>query len=185
LPAVQEALTQLEAPYGRYVVIGNHDLIDDAEELVNFLGRHEAHFLCDQLEQIDIGGEKMQIAGLFWSGQELPTARDPGMVGRAQHTLAASVPGRFTLALAHHPHAFEGLAGCGANVVLAGHTHGGQVMLTPPGAPLRLGAGNLLFRYIYGEYALGDARLYVNSGVGNWLPLRINAPAELVKIRLV
>jgi predicted MPP superfamily phosphohydrolase len=30
-----------------------------------------------------------------------------------------------------------------------------------------------------------EARMYVSSGVGNWLPLRINAPAEIVKIRLI
>lgn len=185
LPAVQAAFSQLEAPHGRYVVVGNHDLIDDAEELVNFLARREPHFLCDQLERVEVGGEIVQIAGLFWSGQETATSRDPGMAGRARSTLTTGEPGRFTLALAHHPHAFDALAASGADLVLAGHTHGGQLMLTPPSMPLRLGAGNMLFRYIYGEYARGDARLYVSSGVGNWLPLRINAPAEIVKIRLV
>ena len=57
-------------------------------------------------------------------------------------------------------------------------------MLTPPGVRPPVGAGSLLFRYIYGQYGIGRSRLYVNAGIGNWLPIRINAPAEIVKIRL-
>jgi predicted MPP superfamily phosphohydrolase len=91
----------------------------------------------------------------------------------------------FTLALAHHPHAFDALADAGADLTLAGHTHGGQLMVTPPGSAYPIGGGNLLFRYIYGEYRRGDSAMYVNSGVGNWFPIRINAPAEIVQIRLV
>ena len=98
--------------------------------------------------------------------------------------MAKADPSLFTLALVHHPHAFDALADAGADLTLAGHTHGGQLMLTPQGFPHPVGGG-LLFRYIWGEYRRGDAALYVTSGAGNWFPVRINAPAEIVQIRLV
>jgi len=167
--------------------------------MLSYLAAREPSLLCDRMKPIEIGGERLRIAGLFWSRHEHPVGDDPGHVGRVQATLGqppdhdtlssaiTSAAGRepFTIALAHHPHAFDALADRGVELTLAGHTHGGQIMLTPPGWSERVGAGNLLFRYLWGEYRLGDSALYVNAGVGNWFPLRINAPAEIVQIRLL
>jgi predicted MPP superfamily phosphohydrolase len=51
-----------------------------------------------------------------------------------------------------------------------------------------LGAGPLMFKYWSGLYrnrdALRDSALVVSNGVGNWFPLRINAPAEIVHVTL-
>jgi predicted MPP superfamily phosphohydrolase len=58
-------------------------------------------------------------------------------------------------------------------------------MLTPPGMAMRIGAGSLMFRYLWGQYWQGRSALFVNAGVGNWFPVRINAPAEIVQIHLV
>ena len=49
--------------------------------------------------------------------------------------------------LAHHPHAFDPAAAAGLPLTLAGHTHGGQIMLTD-----HIGAGPMRFRYWAGEY---------------------------------
>ncbi|HEV8607078.1 MAG TPA: hypothetical protein VGQ99_17185, partial [Tepidisphaeraceae bacterium] len=83
--------------------------------------------------------------------------------------------------LAHHPHAFDAAAARGIPLTLAGHTHGGQLMLTR-----HAGAGPVLFKYWSGLYrkTSGEA-LVVSNGVGNWFPLRVGAPAEIVKLRLV
>ena len=185
LPSAVEAMSQLESRYGCYTVIGNHDLFRGPRQTVAYLREHEPHFLEDELAQIDIGGERLQIAGLFWSRNEDATPNDPGLTGRAEVAMAGGQRDRFTIALTHHPHAFEALAEGGANLVLAGHTHGGQLMLVPAESGFPLGAGNVLFRYIHGVYRHGNARLYVNSGVGNWFPVRVNAPAEIVQLRLV
>ena len=89
----------------------------------------------------------------------------------------------FQILLAHHPHAFDPAAAVGIPLTLAGHTHGGQIMLTD-----QLGAGPAMYRYWSGLYhkqaAHRDAALVVSNGVGNWFPLRINAPAEIVHITL-
>lgn len=185
LPPACEALRQIEARYGRFTVIGNHDLIDSPREAVEYLIRREPHFLIDQTSPVLIDGETIQIAGLFWSRYDEPRGRDPGHAGRVQAALEGVDLQRFTIALAHHPHAFDPLAARGVDLTLSGHTHGGQLMLTPQGAGVPIGGGSLLFRYIWGEYRRGDSVLQVSAGVGNWFPVRINAPAEIVQYRLL
>jgi predicted MPP superfamily phosphohydrolase len=66
-------------------------------------------------------------------------------------------------------------------LVLAGHTHGGQIMLTK-----NIGAGPMRFRYWTGRYydPESESNLIVSNGVGDWFPLRINAPAEIVHLTL-
>jgi hypothetical protein len=88
-------------------------------------------------------------------------------------------PAAFGILIAHHPHAFDWAAEAGIPLTLCGHTHGGQLMLSP-----NFGVGPLLFRYWSGLYEKGSSKLIVSNGVGNWFPLRINAPAEIVHITL-
>lgn len=57
--------------------------------------------------------------------------------------------------------------------------HGGQIMLNE-----RLGFGPAMFRYWSGLYQKRGASLVVSNGAGNWFPLRINAPAEVVRLTL-
>ncbi|HOA74890.1 MAG TPA: metallophosphoesterase [Phycisphaerae bacterium] len=191
LPAACDAFAEMRQRYGRFVVAGNHDLIDSPREAVAYLARREPHFLVDHCVELDIGGERVRIAGLFWSRYDRARFGSPGHYERVASTLPAngsaitSAAELFTIALAHHPHAFDPLAEAGADLTLAGHTHGGQLMATPQGSKHPIGGGSLLFRYIWGVYRRGHAALYVNSGVGNWFPVRINAPAEIVQIRLV
>jgi len=59
------------------------------------------------------------------------------------------------------------------------YTHGGQLMLNE-----KLGAGPALFRYWTGLYRQASSSLVVSNGVGNWFPLRIGAPAEIVHLTL-
>ena len=81
--------------------------------------------------------------------------------------------------LAHHPHAFDAAVKHGLPLTLSGHTHGGQLMVTPG-----LGVGPMMFRYWSGLYQKGAHSLVVSNGVGNWFPLRTCAPAEIVHLTL-
>lgn len=184
LPPVCDAFAQMRSRHGRFFVIGNHDLIDSPRQAVAYLRSREPNFLEDECRMLEIGGERLQVAGLFWSRNQQGSRSAPGYVERARQTMVRTDPQVFTVALTHHPHAFDTLADGGADLTLAGHTHGGQIMLTPPGAAQPIGGGSLLFRYIWGEYWRAGRALYVTSGAGNWFPLRINAPAEIVQIQL-
>jgi predicted MPP superfamily phosphohydrolase len=46
------------------------------------------------------------------------------------------------------------------------------------------GIGPVMFRYWSGLYTRGRSQMIISNGVGNWLPIRINAPAEIVHITL-
>jgi len=90
----------------------------------------------------------------------------------------------FALVLTHAPEAFEELAQRpAARLVLAGHTHGGQVRLPFIGAlrvPSRYGT-----RFAHGLFKLGDAIFYVNAGMGmSHLPVRFLCRPELTFITL-
>ncbi len=185
LPPAIEAIGQMEHRYGRFSVVGNHDLIDSPQEFVSEYGRRESGLLQDTGRLVTVGGEKIQVAGLMWSFQEYGIGRDPGHAVRATMALLGADPQCFTLALVHHPHAFDTLAARGVDVVLAGHTHGGQLMLTRPGADRPIGGGSLWFKYLWGVYRREASLLHVTAGVGNWFPVRVNAPAEIVQIQLV
>lgn len=184
LPSAMEAIAALRHRYGRFIVAGNHDLLDSRKEFLEAMRRAEPGFLEDEHVRVMIGGEPVQVAGLFWSRYEQPILSDPGLNARAARALKGGDAEAFTIALTHHPHAFEALADCGADLILAGHTHGGQLMLTAPGFRYPIGGGTLLFRYVWGEYWRGRSALYVSAGVGNWFPVRLNAPAEITQITL-
>ena len=62
---------------------------------------------------------------------------------------------------------------------LSAHTHGGQIMLTE-----NIGGGPLKFRYWSGVHHRNGSTLAITNGVGNWFPLRVNAPAEILKVVL-
>ena len=66
-----------------------------------------------------------------------------------------------------------------APVMLAGLQYGGQLMLTE-----HIGAGPIRFKYWTGVYEKPGSRLFVNNGVGNWFPFRMNAPQEIVEVTL-
>jgi uncharacterized protein len=87
--------------------------------------------------------------------------------------------GAFPILLAHHPHAFDTAAAAGIPLTLAGHTHGGQIHVSD-----QVGFGPWIFRYWSGQYRLADSVCVVSNGTGNWFPVRVNAPAELIHLTL-
>jgi predicted MPP superfamily phosphohydrolase len=90
-------------------------------------------------------------------------------------------PDETTVLLSHHPHVFQQIGGRGVALQLSGHTHGGQ---------LGLGEGSWvepLYPLVRGRYRSPDgaSQLFVSSGLGHWLPFRVNCPPEVVIIELV
>ena len=85
-------------------------------------------------------------------------------------------PDRLNLVLAHRPERFPLYAGTGADVVLSGHAHGGQIRLFRRGlyAPQQ----GVFPKYTEGVYNSGDSILYVSRGLGNTIvtPRVFNTP---------
>jgi uncharacterized protein len=173
-----DLVRNMEARSGAYIIEGNHDLIENASEFERRVKASGIPFLLDENIVVPVRGVPVQLFGLSWTragGKE----RDPAISLAVRNLIGARQPEAFPILLAHHPHAFDAAAELGLPLTLSGHTHGGQLMLNE-----RLGCGPVLFRYWSGLYTRGARQLIVSNGVGNWFPVRANAPAEIVHITL-
>ncbi|MGD0464038.1 MAG: metallophosphoesterase [Tepidisphaeraceae bacterium] len=175
LPSALDMVNRLSAPCGPYMIQGNHDVMGGAEQFNDACAARDVPLLLNQAQTIYPRGIPIQLLGIIWTDHGAP-----------QHEAVNSVlqqrdPALFPILLAHHPHAWDLAAANGVRLVLAGHTHGGQIMLSR-----HIGAGPLRFRYWTGLYHNRDlgSKLIVSNGVGDWFPLRVNAPAEIVHITL-
>ena len=92
---------------------------------------------------------------------------------------------RLKVLLAHEPSQHAAYLGEGADIVFAGHVHGGQVIL--PGKGGLISPDMEFFPDLYkGEYRFGDMTMYISAGLGNSvLPLRINNYPEIVVVDIV
>jgi predicted MPP superfamily phosphohydrolase len=173
-----ELARALEARFGLAIIEGNHDLIENPAEFERRVRASGIPFLLDESTIIEVHGFPVQLLGLSWTrihGQ----GRDAAIAAAVKNLLEQREAGAFPILMAHHPHAFDAAADAGLPLTLSGHTHGGQLMLNE-----QLGFGPALFRYWSGLYTRGRSKLIVSNGVGNWFPLRVNAPAEIVHITL-
>ena len=171
LPAALDIVRALRARHIVGACEGNHDLIEDARIFRREAERGGMPLLRGESATADIRGQRVQLLGLPWNHSVA------GMRDSVAALLARRDPGAWPLLLAHHPHAWDFAEGI--PLTLSGHTHGGQLMLTG-----RLGAGSLLYRYWSGLYSRRSGALVVSNGVGNWFPVRIQAPAEILHLTL-
>jgi uncharacterized protein len=168
----------LDPGLGLYLIEGNHDLIENASEFERRVKASGIPFLLDESAIASVHGVPVQLLGLSWTRRH-GANHDEAISRSVRALLQQRRPGVFPILLAHHPHAFDAAAETGMPLTLSGHTHGGQLMLNE-----QLGFGPALFRYWSGLYTRGESKLIVSNGVGNWFPVRANAPAELIHLTL-
>jgi predicted MPP superfamily phosphohydrolase len=162
-------LAALEAPLGRFAVLGNHDYDYGEAEVAAALRATGITVLEDERRELEFHGAAIGLIGI-------PDAR-------VHRTAAADALARLgedspTLVLAHDPYWFTHLPP-GPHLMLAGHTHGGQVCLPGIGPLINMSWAPL--RWTHGLIVEGGRHLYVTSGLGmSGLPLRLGTVAEYV-----
>ena len=176
-------LSGLRARHGVYAILGNHDVYTGRDLVVDAFRRLAPgiRLLRDESVRLPLP------APLYLAGVEDPgrnwAAR--GVQLEAMERLAAERPhdGPSVL-LMHRPESFEQAAALGFPLVLAGHTHGGQIAL-----PTRHGQWNparFVTPLTRGVFRKGATTMYVNRGLGVGGPaLRFNCPREIATIELV
>ncbi len=169
---------RMEARFGLAIIEGNHDLIENPREFETRVRGSGIPFLLDESMTVNVHGFPVQLLGMRWTRVH-GDGRDAAIGAEVKKLLEQRDANAFPILLAHHPHAFDAAADSGMPLTLSGHTHGGQLMLNE-----QLGFGPALFRYWSGLYQRGASKLIVSNGVGNWFPLRVNAPAEIVHLTL-
>jgi uncharacterized protein len=173
-----DLVRSMQARHGVYLIEGNHDLIENGPEFERRVKHSGIPFLLDESVVITVRGTPLQLLGLSWTRAR--ENRDVAIAAAARQLLNQRQPESFPILLAHHPHAFDTAAAASVPLTLSGHTHGGQLMLNE-----QCGFGPALFRYWSGLYSKGASKLTVSNGVGNWFPLRVRAPAELLHLTLL
>jgi predicted MPP superfamily phosphohydrolase len=182
LPEGIAAIRRLDAHVGVYMIEGNHDLFQGRKAFESRVKDSGIPLLVNETEQLSVRGHPVQLLGQRWGGPAFRRreGNDDATIGASfAELLPLRDPEAFPILLAHHPHAFDPAAAAQIPLTLAGHTHGGQLMLNA-----ETGFGPLMFRYWSGHYTKGDSHLVVSNGVGNWFPLRTSAPAEVVHLTL-
>jgi len=156
-------------------VYGNHDHRNKKfEELDNLFKESKIDFLNNESRKIEKDGESIYLIGVD----------DPHLgYDNIEKAIKGAENSNPKILLAHSPEIFRKVRGKGINLVLAGHTHGGQINL-----PI---FSNLILplkydkKYKNGLFKENSIYLYVNRGVGEaFLPIRINAPPEITLIEL-
>jgi hypothetical protein len=176
-------LARLRARHGVYAILGNHDIRTGAEAVARGLARFAPglRLLRDEIARLPLP-DPLYLAGVEdpgadWSarGVELP----------ALERLAAARPADGpTLLLSHRPELFAQAARLGFPLVIAGHTHGGQLALPTPGGHWNL--ARVATPYTRGLFRSGETLMYVNRGLGVGGPaLRLNCPREIATLELV
>jgi predicted MPP superfamily phosphohydrolase len=170
-------LSALTCPH-RYGIFGNHDAGAHGHIVRDQMEKNGVPLLVNQHLRIERGGQHIWLAGtddalngLPNLDQALPASPDAPVILMAHEPDFANV-------IFAHPRAKN------LDVVLSGHTHGGQVRL-PGMAPFRgvLPVGGKA--YPEGHFTLGNFQLYVNRGLGTvGVPFRLNCPPELTEITL-
>lgn len=177
-PAGAAALNRTSAPYGVYQCEGNHDLFESREGFAAAMKAAGIPLLQNHSRVITIRGVPVELLGLCWGIGDQP---DSGaeLSYNASRLFGGQRPAPFSILLAHHPHAFDYARDAGIDLTLAGHTHGGQINPLPGVSPV-----GLFYKYLSGLYSIGRHRAVVSNGIGNWFPLRLNAPAEILHLTL-
>ena len=173
-PAALAAIRRIESRYPIYLCEGNHDVIPGACVLVAECERNGLAMLYNKSVALPFPGGRLLLGGLSWD-RCFEMAMRPRMIA---DLFPARQEGDARLLLAHHPDVFD--VSQEADLVLSGHTHGGQIMFGD------VGLGRIRFKYWSGLYQHPGARtkMIVSNGCGDWFPCRIGAPAEIGLVRL-
>lgn len=168
---LDDTLLRLAAPDGVWFVLGNHDLRHDHAKLRRTLTAAGQFDLGGSAVDAELRGKRVRFVG-----NELPWFGPPG------DPTGDGRPVDLTVCLAHGPDQFRWAQRHGADLILAGHNHGGQVRVPLLGAVVTPSIHGT--RYAGGTFRRGRTVMHVSRGLGSLAPLRYNCPPELALLTL-
>lgn len=175
VPPVMTALGRVKTRLGTYAVLGNNDYEACYEEILSEMKRNHIHLLEHRVDTLHLDGERILLAGV----------RNPFdlQANGVSPTLTLS-PDDFVVLLTHTPDYAEDVPVHHSDLILSGHTHGGQVTLFglyAPIVPSRYGQ-----RFLSGlKYNSRKMPIIITNGIGTSnKAIRMFAPAEIVLVVL-
>ena len=180
IPGCARALGNLKAPHGVFAVLGNHDHWTDGEMMKSELEAHGINVLCNENVRIEKDGAFIRLAGV----DDMMVKLDD-----MKAALAETSRSETRILLAHNPALIREAARAGVDLMLSGHTHGGQInwkLLVPrKETALSRWLHRPSRKFMRGHAVLGNTQLYVNRGFGTVVvPLRYGCTPEITLIEL-
>ena len=180
-----QALGEMQTTYGVYYVFGNHDKGYyppdyrgyDGDDLIAELEKNNVHVMQDDVELVD---DRFYIIGRKDKSEEYSGGR------KTMEELTKDLdPDKFSIVLDHQPQDYDAQAASGVDLVLSGHTHGGQVSLfkrwTPAGNFSKYGS-----RFLTGlKHNSQGIPVIISNGLGtSRKDIRLFTPSEVVLVIL-
>ena len=162
-------LKDFNAPLGTYSVLGNHDWWSDGVKVRRVLEQNGIKVLENEVLSIEARGAPLWLVGFadLWTRPQ-----------RVETTLGQVPADAPLLALTHNPDIFVRLPS-NVPLLLAGHTHGGQVRFPFIGSVVQ--SSRLGDRYARGHIFENGHHLFVTTGIGtSIMPVRFGVPPEIV-----
>lgn len=179
LPGALDTIAQLKPPLGTFATLGNHEYFRGVEEVRRLFDRSPIPLFIDQGIQISSGERSFYLAGID-DPRRLSQAAPDFFPRTIDKSLQDREGGAFTILMSHRPDALDFAATRQIGLILAGHTHGGQVGLL----------GRSVFepafpqKYLWGIYRKDQSLLYTTCGAGHWFPFRLGCPPEAPLLEL-
>jgi predicted MPP superfamily phosphohydrolase len=170
-------LARLKSDAGIFGCMGNHERYAGVEDYTARAARRlSIEFLRSQARVFRFGESVLNVAGV-----------DYQRIGQRKNYLRGAedmlVSGALNVMLSHNPDVFPVAAQQGYNLLLAGHTHGGQISIEI--LDRTISPARFFTPFVYGVYHSQGATAYVSRGIGTiGIPARIGAPPEISLLRL-
>lgn len=171
---IPETLGKLKAPLGQYFVLGNHDWYHDPAATRREFVRNG---------WIDLASRFVSVPHRHASGSPLVLCGDETPWMGTHPDMSDAPAGAFQILLSHTPDNIAWARDNRMHLMLAGHTHGGQIrlpVLGPIYSPSYYGC-----RFASGVFWLEPTLMYVSRGVSGKQPIRYNCPPEVTKLVLL
>lgn len=184
IPEVAQAFLKLKAPLGVYCCLGNHEYYTGEMMLKTAFKQVGIPTLVNDKIKITANEKDFYLMGIDYpiyshNKKDQLEAIELSLKQLNSHNI--EIP---KILLAHHPNTFLKSPDYNIDLTLSGHTHGGQIVLGEiDNKPI--GLNSIAYPFVKGKYENNNSSLYVNSGLGHWLPLRYNCPAEITQITLI
>ncbi len=170
-------LKQIKTKYGIYSCAGNHEYFRNIKPVIKKFTEEKIPYLINQGVTITINNSKLFIGGVddFKKVKGDAKVKQDFYNNAVDRTLEYNKDSQFTLLMCHRPNPFDYSAKKNVDLMLSGHTHGGQFGFL----------GKSLFetkrnRYVWGHYTNKNSQLFVSSGAGHWFPFRIGCSTEVM-----
>lgn len=171
---VAKMMGKLKSEFGTYACLGNHDHWTDADLVTKEFRRNGITMLINEGFRFTAKNESFWLCGVDDYGEKLSDIR---------RSLKGSEPDEMKLLLAHNPAIMRRAAYREIDLVLSGHTHGGQLKLREPREKILF--PNRRRKFSSGLHSRWDTQIYITRGIGTVVvPMRYQCPPEISIIEL-